>query len=109
MRTTSRVKRLEDAVPKCDGRLMRLAPEDHVPSEADLSRRCGGCHILVLEKVVVTPERFAKRSRRGSGYKSSRALDTAVSSCHNHLPALAVAQRNHLPNAGATCLLGEIN
>ena len=54
MRATSRVKKLEDAVPRCDGRLRRLAPEGHVPSEADRCRRCGGCHILVIEEVIVT-------------------------------------------------------
>jgi hypothetical protein len=53
MRVSTRVKKLEDAVPKCDGRL-RLAPEGHVPSEADRCRRCGGCHILVIEEVIVT-------------------------------------------------------
>ena len=54
MRATSRVKKLEDAVPTCDGRVLRLAPEGHVPSEADRCRRCGGCHILVIEEVIVT-------------------------------------------------------
>ena len=54
MRATRRIKKLEDAVPKCDDRVLRLAPEGHVPSEADRCRWCGGCHILVIEEVVVT-------------------------------------------------------
>lgn len=41
MRAMSRVKKLEDATPKCDGRVLRLAPEDHVPSEADRCRMPG--------------------------------------------------------------------
>ena len=57
MRLTNRVKKLEDAVPRCDGRVWYLASEDHVPSAADRCRLCGGCHILVIEEVIVeSPE-----------------------------------------------------
>lgn len=53
MRLTNRVKRLEAAAPKCDERARYLAGPDHVPSEADRCRRCGGCHILVIEEEIV--------------------------------------------------------
>lgn len=56
MRLTARVKKLETVVPRCDPNVRYLASEDHVPSEADRCRRCGGCHILVIEERVVTAE-----------------------------------------------------
>jgi len=54
MRVSARLKKLEDAVPKCDGQVLRLAPEGHVPSDADRCRRCGGSHVLIIEEVIVT-------------------------------------------------------
>ena len=53
MRLNNRVRKLEAAVPKCDPRVRYLAPEDHVPSDADRCRRCGGCHVLVIEEEIV--------------------------------------------------------
>jgi hypothetical protein len=53
VRLTNRVRKLEAAVPKCDGRVRYLAGPDHVPSEADRCRICGGCHVLVIEEEIV--------------------------------------------------------
>jgi hypothetical protein len=53
VRLTRRVKRLEDAAPRCDPRVRYLAGEDHVPSAADRCRRCGGSHVLVIEEEIV--------------------------------------------------------
>ncbi len=56
MRLRSRLERLESTRPRCDSRVRRLAPEGHVASAADRCRRCGGCHVLVIEEeVVATP------------------------------------------------------
>jgi hypothetical protein len=52
---------LEAAVPKCEPGIRYLASEDHVPSEADLCKRCGGCHILVIEEVIVETHEEAQR------------------------------------------------
>ena len=48
-----RVQKLEGAEPRCDTRVLRLAPEGHVPSDADRCPRCGGCHVLVIEEEIV--------------------------------------------------------
>lgn len=53
MRLRARLDRLAAAVPRCDPGVLRLAPEGHVPGEADRCPRCGGCHVLVIEEVVV--------------------------------------------------------
>ncbi len=53
MRISARLKKLENALPRCDSGVLWLAPEDHVPSERDRCRRCGGCHILFIEEEIV--------------------------------------------------------
>jgi hypothetical protein len=53
VKLTGRVKKLEAAVPKCDGRVLYLAGEGHVPGAADRCPRCGGCHVLVIEEEIV--------------------------------------------------------
>ncbi|AMV25218.1 hypothetical protein VT84_12535 [Gemmata sp. SH-PL17] len=53
MRLSARVQKLEDAEPRCDPNRFRLAPEGHVPSDADRCHRCGGCHVLVIEEEIV--------------------------------------------------------
>ncbi|MBP3954863.1 hypothetical protein J8F10_06150 [Gemmata sp. G18] len=53
MRLSARVQKLEDSEPRCDARVLRLAPEGHVPSDADRCHRCGGCHVLVIEEEIV--------------------------------------------------------
>ncbi len=53
MRLSARVQTLEAAEPRCDPSRFRLAPEDHVPSDADRCQRCGGCHVLVIEEEIV--------------------------------------------------------
>ncbi len=53
MNLRSRLKKLDDAFPQCDVGILRLAGPDHVPSEADRCRLCGGSHVLVIEEVVI--------------------------------------------------------
>ncbi|AWM36968.1 hypothetical protein GobsT_51520 [Gemmata obscuriglobus] len=56
MSLRTRFQRLKATRPRCDGRTLRLAPEGHVPSDADRCRRCGGCHVLVIvEEIVEAP------------------------------------------------------
>jgi hypothetical protein len=62
MGLASRVKKLQGAVPKCDGRITRIAQAGEVLTEADRCRICGGCHVLVIRRVVVTRE---DRGQRG--------------------------------------------
>jgi hypothetical protein len=54
---------LEASVPKCEAGVMYLAGPDHVPSEANRCKRCGGCHILVIEEVIVESHEEAQRCR----------------------------------------------
>jgi hypothetical protein len=54
MRLRSRLTRLEAAAPRCDGRVRKVAFAGYVPTEADRCRLCGGCHVLVITKRVVT-------------------------------------------------------
>ncbi|MCE9561267.1 MAG: hypothetical protein K8U57_04360 [Planctomycetes bacterium] len=53
MSLRSRLKMLDVAMPKCKPGIMWLARPDHVPSEPDRCQRCGGCHVLVIEEVIV--------------------------------------------------------
>jgi hypothetical protein len=53
VRLQSRLRKLEDSLPRCGGGVHRLAGPDYVPTEADRCTRCGGCHVLVIEEVVV--------------------------------------------------------
>ncbi len=61
MRLSSRLRKLEAARPKCDGRVRRLVDPDFVPTEADRCRLCGGCHVLVVEEVIVETHEEAQR------------------------------------------------
>jgi hypothetical protein len=67
MGLASRVKKLQDAVPKCDGRITRIAKPGEVLTEADRCRICGECHVLVIQRVVVKRGLMASSSglRRG--------------------------------------------
>ena len=56
MRITNRVKKLEAAVPKCDGRVTRIARPGEVLTEDDRRRICGGCHVLVIKRVSCFPK-----------------------------------------------------
>ncbi len=51
-------------MPRCDPTVRYLAAEDHVPSEADRCKRCGGCHILVIEEVIVDSHEEAAEVER---------------------------------------------
>jgi hypothetical protein len=69
MRLTSRVRKLEAARPRCDGRTRKLVDPDYVVTEADRCRLCGGCHVLVIEEVIVESheEAYALQEREGEG------------------------------------------
>ena len=54
MRLTNRLKKLESSCPPCDGRVTRVVVGEYAPTDADRCRRCGGCHLLVINKVIVT-------------------------------------------------------
>lgn len=53
MRLTGRVRKLEAGVPRCDGRVARIGRPGQVPTAADRCWLCGGCHVLVIHKVIV--------------------------------------------------------
>jgi hypothetical protein len=40
-----------------------LGGAEHVPSEADRCKRCGGCHILVIQEVIVETHEEVQRWR----------------------------------------------
>jgi hypothetical protein len=64
VRLSSRLRKLEAARPRCDGKIRRLEGPDYVPTEADRCRLCGGCHVLVIEHVIVETHEEAERWRR---------------------------------------------
>lgn len=53
MRISGRVRKLEQKVPRCDGRITKIVDPDYVFTEGDRCRLCGGCHVLVIEEVIV--------------------------------------------------------
>jgi hypothetical protein len=53
MGLASRLRKLQSAVPKCDGRITRIAKPGEALIEADRCRICGRCHVLVVKRVVV--------------------------------------------------------
>ena len=56
MRIAHRLVRLESARPRCDGNVSRIAgPDEPVDDVRDRCPRCGGCHVLVIEEVIVAP------------------------------------------------------
>jgi hypothetical protein len=67
VKLSNRLRKLEDATPKCDGRISRVAKPGEVLTEADRCRICGGYHVLVIQRVVVKRGLMASSSglRRG--------------------------------------------
>jgi hypothetical protein len=65
VRLANRVKKLEAAVPKCDGPVLRFVRkgEPYVPGDADRCRVCGGCHVLVVREVIVRTRADVERVR----------------------------------------------
>ncbi|MBP3954830.1 hypothetical protein J8F10_05980 [Gemmata sp. G18] len=53
MRLSARVQKLEGVELGCDARVLRLAPEGHVPCGVDRCPRCGGYHVLVIVEEIV--------------------------------------------------------
>lgn len=51
MRIAHRVGKLEAQRSRCDGRVRRIVGPDE-PID-DICPRCGGCHVLVIEEVIV--------------------------------------------------------
>ncbi len=62
MRLQTRLRKLDTLLPKCDSRTMLLAPMGHVSSEADRCPWCGGCHVLVIDEVIVASPADAERA-----------------------------------------------
>jgi hypothetical protein len=67
MRLTSRLKKLDAALPKCQPGIHRLAVGGQVPSDADRCRWCGGTHVLHIEEVVVESREEAQMWRDKNG------------------------------------------
>ncbi len=61
MRITARLKKLEHTLPRCDGRITRIADAGEVLTEADRCRLCGGCHVLVVQEVIVETRQDVER------------------------------------------------
>ena len=53
MRLSTRVKKLEAAVPTCDGEIIRFVRGEEPVPGADRCRICGECHVLVVREVIV--------------------------------------------------------
>ncbi len=53
MNLRSRLKKLDQVLPKCRPGIMRLSVEGQVPSELDRCRLCRGSHVLYIEEVIV--------------------------------------------------------
>ncbi|MCE9561268.1 MAG: hypothetical protein K8U57_04365 [Planctomycetes bacterium] len=54
MRLQHRLRKLNAAMPKCDREIQRVVVGEYVPAEDDRCRLCGGCHVLVIKRKVVT-------------------------------------------------------
>jgi hypothetical protein len=52
MRLSDRVRKLEAKVPRCNGRVSRIARAGELLTEEDCCRVCGGCHVFVIKEVV---------------------------------------------------------
>ena len=61
MKITSRVRKLEARRPTCAGGTTRIVGPGDPLTEADRCRACGGCHVLVVEEVVVRSAGEARR------------------------------------------------
>ncbi len=65
MRLQSRLKKLDAAMPKCDGRIRRVVvAQDYAPTAADRCVQCGGCHVLLIKKKIVTSRDSVTREGR---------------------------------------------
>ena len=53
MKLVHRLRKLESALPPCAGRVSRVVIGEYVTTGTDRCRRCGGCHVLVIKKVIV--------------------------------------------------------
>ncbi len=65
MRLRGRIRKVEAATPRCDGRVRRVVVGDYQPSEADRCRLCGGCHVLVIKRVTVPPRSVCPETADG--------------------------------------------
>jgi hypothetical protein len=63
VRLSTRLKKLEDAAPKCDGWYSRIVRPDEELTEADRCRICGEYHVIVVEEVIVETRADVERVR----------------------------------------------
>ena len=61
MRLTTRVRKLEAAVPKCEGWYSRIVDADEELTEVDWCRLCGQYHVIVVQEVIVQTREAAER------------------------------------------------
>ena len=54
MRLANRMRKLQAAVPPCDGRIRRLVVAGRESVDEPPCPRCGESHLLVIEEVIVT-------------------------------------------------------
>ncbi len=65
MRLQLRLKKLDAAISKCGGRIRRvIVAQEYTPTEADRCPLCGGCHVLVIKKKIVTTCDSSIRTRQ---------------------------------------------
>lgn len=64
MRLQARLKQLDASTPKCDGRIRRIVVGQYLPTAADRCRLCGGCHVLVIKRKIVTSRADVKGGGR---------------------------------------------
>jgi hypothetical protein len=63
VKLSSRLKKLEDATPKCDGWYSRIVGPDEELTEADRCRVCGEYHVIVVQEVLVETHEDVERVR----------------------------------------------
>ena len=63
MRLSTRLRKLEAVVPRCDEPILRFVGpgEEYVPTDADRCRVCGGSHVQIVQEVIVRTRAEAER------------------------------------------------
>jgi hypothetical protein len=63
VRLSTRLQKLEDAVPKCDGWYSRIVAPDEELTDEDRCRACGEYHVIVVEELIVEARADVERVR----------------------------------------------
>ena len=63
MRLSTRLRKLEAVAPRCDEPILRFVGpgEEYLLGEGDRCRVCGGCHVQIVQEVIVRTRAEAER------------------------------------------------